>query len=112
MTLNDLLISPASVVDSYLRYTMKACISRLMFLKSVGFFTLLAFLSALLGCLSCLLCSKYSMTSLVLGLNRFEGFGFNCSEGTKEVSSNFLFLDDLVSTTTDFLKLSLPIKRC
>jgi len=34
------------------------------------------------------------MTSLVLGLIRFEGFGFNCSEGTKEVSSNFLFLDD------------------
>jgi len=45
------------------------------------------------------------MTSLVLGLNLFEGFGFNCSEGTKEVSYNFLFLDDLVSTTSDFLTL-------
>jgi hypothetical protein len=84
---------------------MKACISRLMFLKSLGFLTLLAFFSVLLGCLSCLLCSKNSMTSLVLGLNRFEGFGFNCSEGTKEVSYNFLFLDDLVSTTSDFLTL-------
>ena len=78
-------------------YALKSCE---YVLYSTGFQGFLGtFFASTTGCFDCRRCSRNSIILDTANSLRFAGLVFSNYDGTRSVSSNFLFFDDLVIPT-------------